>query len=345
MIVGRNKNLASSLLPKAYTGPGLVDLHINGYAALDFNGDPADWTTENLHRIRQCLLGRGVVTIFPTLITDDASLLLARAKAYNEAIKCDRQLEQLCPRLHLEGPFISPEGGPRGAHQLKYCITPKQMPDLIDRLNEASGGRVGIVTIAPELEGAMKLISRCSRAGIYIAIGHTQASTRQLDEAVQAGAKFSTHLGNGSHAFLPRLDNYLQTQLADDRLYATFIADGHHMPFATLKNFIRAKTPSRGILITDAIEAAELGPGRYKVGGELIAVTADGRAAKPGASNLAGSALTLDKAVINVALNCDVSFEQAWDMASTIPACLLDLPCPEEITVEISVERFTICFG
>ena len=112
------------------------------------------------------------------------------------------------------------------------------------------------------------------------------------------------------------------------------------MPFGTLKNFIRAKTPARSVLVTDAIAAAELGPGQYTLGGQIVEVSADGRAARPGHANLAGSTLTLDKAVVNVALHCDVSFEQAWAMASTRPAGLAALDEPEAVTVAVTKEGF-----
>jgi N-acetylglucosamine-6-phosphate deacetylase len=150
----------------------------------------------------------------------------------------------------------------------------------------------------------------------------------------------STHLGNGSHQMLPRLDNYVQRQLADDRLFAGFIADGHHMPFCTLKNFIRAKTPARSILVTDAIAAAEMGPGKFQLGGGIVEVTPEGRCFRPGQPNLAGSALSLDRAVVNAALHCDVSFEQAWAMASTTPAKLMGLPAPRGVSVRVTAGGF-----
>ena len=151
----------------------------------------------------------------------------------------------------------------------------------------------------------------------------------------------STHLGNGSHLMLPRLDNYVQRQLAEDSLYASFIADGHHMPLTTLKNFIRAKTPGLSILVTDAMAAAEIGEGEYRMGGELVMVSKDGMVAKPGATCLAGSVLTLDRAVINVTLHCGVMFSQAWAMASSNPAQIAGLPEPLQVTVKIAEAGFS----
>jgi N-acetylglucosamine-6-phosphate deacetylase len=216
------------------------------------------------------------------------------------------------------------------------------MPDFIDRLQEASGDRVGIVTLAPELPGAIDLIGRLAEAGICPAVGHTQAPAETLRAAVAAGARLSTHLGNGSHDVLPRLDNYVQVQLAEDRLAATFIPDGHHMPLTTLKNFIRAKTPSRSVLITDAISAAEMGPGEYTLGQLVVQVGADGRCSVPGEQHLAGSILTLDRAIIEVCRRCDVSFDQAWAMASSHPAMLIGLPLPRTVTVAVAETGFTM---
>lgn len=327
-------------LPQEHTGSGLVDLQVNGYGGFDFMSDPAGWTGEELHRIREMLARRGVTAALPTLVTHDPEETVARVRRWRELVDADKQLAACFVKLHIEGPFISQVTGPRGAHPEQWCSTPKKMPDLIGRLREAGGDGIGIVTIAPELPGAIELIEHCAAAGICVAIGHTDASDEDLDAAVKAGAKMSTHLGNGSHQQLPRLHNYLQTQLADDRLAASFIADGHHMPFTTLKNFIRAKTPQCSILVTDAIIATEMPPGQYDFAGETVVVEPNGRCAKPGEENLAGSTLTLDKAVVNTALHCAVTFEQAWAMASSIPAALVGLPAQPNVTVKVTEEGF-----
>ena len=326
--------------PQSHTGPGLVDLQVNGYAGFDFNGDPAGWTDAAWHGVRRALRRRGVVAVLPTFISAAPDALLARARRYAGLLARDRELAAAFPRLHIEGPFVSPDEGPRGAHALRHCLTPAARPDLIDRIAEASDGRVGIVTLAPELPGALELIERSAAAGVCVALGHTQASPTEIDAAVSAGARLSTHLGNASHQTLPRLDNYIQAQLADDRLWAGFIGDGHHMPFWTLKNFIRAKTVERSALVTDAIMAAELGPGRYLVGEQIVEVTPEGRASQPGQPNLSGSVLTLDVAVMNVARHCAVTFQQAWAMASVNPATIVGLPAPETVTVTITEKGF-----
>lgn len=331
-----------SSLPQTYEGPALVDLQVNGYAGFDFNAPPDTWTSSDFHDVRAALARRGVRVALPTFITDAPERLVARARAYARLVEQDSALARAFPRLHIEGPFISPEDGPRGAHPRAHCTTPEAHPDLLLRLREASGDRIGVLTLAPELPGAMDLIAQAVEHGVCVAIGHTQAPAATLREAVRAGARLSTHLGNGSHQMLPRHANYVQAQLAEDRLAASFIADGHHVPFYALKNFIRAKTPERSVLVTDAIAAADVGPGRYTLGGDEVVVTPERRVSKPGQPNLAGSALTLDRAVINVCKRCGVSFSEAWAMASTRPAALLGIDEPPRIAVDISPERFTV---
>jgi len=312
-------------LPSMYTGPGLVDLQVNGYAGLNFLCQMERWTGELLHHARQAMRRRGVTASLPTFVTAPIDDLIARARRYGQLVSADAELAAAYPRLHIEGPFISPQAGPRGAHPRAHVMAPSAAPDLIDRIQEACGGRVGIVTVAPETDGAIDLIQRIRRQGICPAIGHTQASDEVIRQAVDAGALLATHLGNGSHLQLPRLANYIQTLLAEDRLYATFIADGHHMPLTTLKNFLRAKTFARSILITDAIAAAEMEPGEYPMGEDTVVVEPSGRASIPGQDNLAGSTLTLDGAILNVVRHCGVPLDEAWTPRTRSP-------CPSRAT-------------
>lgn len=330
------------MLPERHTGPGLVDLQVNGYAGFDFNGDPSIWSAESWKTVAEAIAARGVVMSLPTFITDAPDRLVKRAARYGELMDRHAELEKAFPGLHIEGPFISSEDGPRGAHPREFCATPDDLPDLLGMLLEASGGRIRILTLAPELPGAIRLIEKAAERGICVAVGHTAADANTLNSAVEAGVRMSTHLGNGSHQLLPRLDNYLQRQLADDRLAASFIADGHHIPFPVLKNFLRAKGLERSVLVTDAIPAADKGPGTYRLGGLRIEVSEDLRCAQPGASNLAGSALTLDRAVINVTRFCGIPFDEVWTMASIRPAELAGLPSPGHLTVRIEDDRM-IC--
>lgn len=332
--------MTNAQLPATYTGPGLVDLQVNGYAGIDFNADDGVFNPETFHMIREKMAARGVLVSLPTFITASPQRLEANCRAYARLVENDADLAAAFPLLHIEGPFISAEEGPRGAHPLEHAINPADAPDLMQRLREASGKRLGIVTLAPELPGALDLIAWCRENNIVSACGHCNATAAQIRDAVQAGLVMSTHLGNGSHQTLPRMDNYIQAQLAEDALYASFIADGHHVPFYTLKNFIRTKRFEKTVLVSDAIMAADMGPGTYKLGDFEVVVSDSLRCTKAGHAGLAGSALTMDLGVINTALHTDATFEEAWTMASTRPAALVGLAPPPNITVEISEKGF-----
>ena len=327
-------------LPATYTGPGLVDLQVNGYAGIDFNSDDDVFTPETFHMIREKMAARGVLVSLPTYITASPERLVANCQAYAKLVENDADLAAAFPLLHIEGPFISAEEGPRGAHPLEYAINPADAPDLMKRLQEASGGRLGIITLAPELPGALDLIAWCRETGIVSSCGHCNATAAEIHAAAEAGLVMSTHLGNGSHQMLPRMDNYLQAQLSEDSLYASFIADGHHVPFFALKNFVRAKGFERTVLVSDAIMAADMGPGTYKLGDFEVVVSETLRCTKAGHAGLAGSALTMDLGVIHATLHTDASFEEAWTMASTRPAALVGLEAPPEVTVEIGPDGF-----
>ncbi len=225
-------------------GPGLVDIQVNGYAGVDFCSDPAALTVESVGRVCRAMRRRGVSAFLPTIVTDSIERVRARLKRICELRRQDESIARMIPGLHLEGVFISPEDGPRGAHPKAHVLLPKDYPDLLDELQELCAGLLRYVTLAPELPGAIEMIARGSRSGIRMALGHHMADDATIAEAVAAGAVLCTHLGNGSHALLPRHQNYIQAQLADDRLRGSFIADGHHIYFPALKNFFAPKATS-----------------------------------------------------------------------------------------------------
>ena len=161
--------------------------------------------------------------------------------------------------------------------------------------------------------------NRSRRAGVVVAIGHTAATPARIREAVRAGARLSTHLGNGSHAVLPRHENYLWEQLADDGLWASVIADGHHLPPAILRSILRVKTPARVVLTCDASSLAGLPPGRYAMWGQELEILPTGRVVVPGTPFLAGSGVFLDACVRHLLGLGEVSLADALDMAGARP--------------------------
>lgn len=293
--------------------PGFFDLQVNGFAGVDFN-DPA-MTRADLERAIAAMRATGVTRFLPTLITSPFERFALCAA------NLTRDNFSAIAGLHMEGPYISGDDGPRGAHP-KPAVA---LPDIEDfkRRQEAAAGRIKLVTLAPELPGSLELIELLVDGGVRVAIGHTAATPEQIRNAVQAGATLSTHLGNGCANPLPRHPNLIWEQLAMDGLAASLIADGHHLPPATLKTMVRAKTAQRIILVTDAIAAAGCAPGEYKLNGERVVLSEDGRVSPPGKPWLAGSSLTLDRAVANTVRFTGLPIEDVLPMVSSRPAAYL----------------------
>ena len=290
--------------------PGFFDLQVNGFAGVDFN-DPEATADDFLHALDR-LRGTGVTAFLPTLITS----------AVEDFSACAQKILRLNPPgfvgFHMEGPYISTEDGPRGAHPLAF-VSSASIEDFSWR-QEAASGKILLVTLAPEVPGAIQLIEHLVQTGISVAIGHTAATKDQIFDAVKAGATLSTHLGNGCHLQMLRHPNLIWEQLADDSLFASLVVDGHHLPPATVKAMIRAKGTERIILTTDAMAAAGCGPGNYQLNGEPVTVSADGRVSHTGKPWLAGSSLTMDRAVANTVKFTGLPLETVWEMASNRPA-------------------------
>src|SRR5205807_3893381 len=187
--------------------------------------------------------------------------------------------------------------------------------DEFGRLQDASGGRIRLVTLAPEQDGAMRFIERLVGAGVVVAIGHTAADGRQIRDAIAAGARLSTHLGNGAHSVLPRHENYIWEQLAADELWASIICDGHHLPPAVVRCIVRVKTPARTILTCDAGSLAGLPPGRYREWDQEFEVRPEGKIVVADSGYLAGSWAFTDLCIGNVIRHVGVSLGEALDMA------------------------------
>jgi N-acetylglucosamine-6-phosphate deacetylase len=303
---------------------GFVDLQVNGFAGVDF-ADPTN-DAEHVLEAVAAIEKTGVTRFLPTLITSSREEFAACARAVLRA------RHPAIAGLHMEGPYISPEDGPRGAHRLEH-VRAADLEDF-ERRQEAAEGRIVLVTLAPEVPGALGLVETLVAAGVKVAIGHTAASSAQIADAVRAGATLSTHLGNGCASMLPRHPNVIWEQLAEDRLLASFIVDGHHLPPATVKAMIRAKTPDRSLLVTDAIAAAGMPPGVYHLAGQEVVLSPTGRVAAPGADNLAGSALSMNVAIGHTVRFSGLPLAEVVPMACARPARYLGIAPAGTLTAE-----------
>jgi len=322
--------------PPAETGswpiiaPGLVDLQINGYGGRDFNALPLP---ESLivDAVRS-LWKEGVTSSYPTVITNSAEAIEELVAAIASACEQDEIVARSVAGIHLEGPFISPEDGVRGAHAREYVIAPDW--ELFCRWQRASGNRIRIVTLSPEWPGSADFIRNCTDSGVRVAIGHTAATSEQIEEAVHAGACMSTHLGNGAHLMLPRHPNYIWEQLAQDELYSCIIADGFHLPKQVLKVIMKVKG-DKAILVSDAVSLSGMEPGAYStpIGGDVV-LTPEGKLHLAGNEKiLAGSAQLLMAGIEHLVKSELADLQQAWEMSSLRPAKLMSLPVSAGLTV------------
>lgn len=327
---------APPLAADALSTPGLVDLQVNGFAGVDFN-DPA-MTPAQFDRALRAMARTGVGTCLPTLITASAERLEACFRALEAACAASDLARIMVPGYHLEGPFLSAADGYCGCHP-RADMRPAD-PALFDRLNRAAGGRILLLTLAPEVPGAIQLIRHARGKGVAVALGHTAADRATVAAAAEAGATLSTHLGNGTPQLLPRNANPVMAQLGEDRLAASFIADGIHIPPDTLRVYLRAKELKRSVLVSDATAGAAAPEGSYTLGPVAIRRMADGSVRDGVSPGLAGSALTMDAAVANVAKWQALSLPQAIALARDNPLRVLGVDPAPKIGAPAAVVRW-----
>lgn len=304
-----------------FLAPGWIDLQVNGFAGVDYNSPTA--AHEEIARSIRVLHSCGVTRMLATVITGPQAGMagaLRNLAAAREQLPDGETIEG----LHVEGPYISPEDGPRGAHPRRW-VRPPSLEEFA-RLQEAAGGLIRLVTLAPEWPGASRFIEALVGLGVVVSIGHTNATTDEIATAVSAGATMSTHLGNAAHHALPRRTNYILDQLAENRLAASFIVDGIHLLPAFLKVALRAKGVERSVLITDAVAPAGCRPGRYVLGEIEVELMPDdrvvlaGETVPAGETRLAGSALRMDQGVGNLMRLAGLSLREAVATATQNPA-------------------------
>ena len=301
--------------------PGLIDLQVNGYGGHDLNdGELSAGTVEALS---EDLCRVGIAAYLPTLITADKISICRRLSAIREASEKLPYSRQMIAGIHIEGPHISSKDGPRGAHPREH-IRPPSMEEF-ESWQEAAGGLVSMITIAPELDGAIDYLREIAKRGVIVALGHSDASEEDIYKATDAGARISTHLGNGLAATLPRHPNAVWAQLAEDRFSASLILDGHHLPSSTAQVMIRAKGTERVILVSDSVKFAGMPPGRYTspIGGD-VEVFSNGRVSIFGDKFLAGSGVSLLKIISNFSNLTGLPFCSGVAMATKNPAKFLN---------------------
>jgi N-acetylglucosamine-6-phosphate deacetylase len=298
-----------------YIAPGFIDLQVNGFAGVDYCSPHA--SLPEIARSIRALYATGVTRFLPTVITGSPDDMLG---ALANLAKARRTLPEgaAMEGFHVEGPYISPEDGPRGAHPVKQV----RPPDFAEfqRMQAAAEDGIRLLTLSPEWPDVPAFIERVVAEGVVVSIGHTKATGEQIQAAVGAGATLSTHLGNGAHAVLARHPNYIWDQLAEDRLAASFIVDGIHLGPAFLKVALRAKGIERSVLVTDAVMPAGCAPGAYKLGEVDVELHSDGSVRLLGGTRLAGSALKMDRALTMLMRMTGVSLRDAITMATRNPA-------------------------
>ena len=303
--------------------PGLVDLQINGYAGIEFN-DP-QLTLEKVQKVAVAFDRFGVTRFLATCTTDGYDVFHHSFATISRAMRELPAVGRRIAGIHMEGPYIAPDDGPRGAHPRKHV----RKPDWGEfcRLQDAAEGKIKLLTLSPEYDGAAEFIAKVAKTGVLVAIGHTQATSDQIQAAADAGARMSTHLGNGAHPIIKRHPNYIWDQLAEDRLTASLITDGHHLPPAVVKAMVRAKTPARCVLVSDITMMGGMPAGKYQTGLGELEVLESGKLVPAGQPDiLAGASQPLDLCVANAVRFAGIDLKRAIEMASQTPARLIGEP-------------------
>lgn len=307
-----DENTSSEYSQLPLVAPAFYDMQINGHGGIWFGKHGI--TPEEVLQALEPHFAFGVTRMFPTLITNSDENFRTGFAAIRAACEQETWANELVAGCHLEGPYLSGEDGPRGAHPREH-IRPADW-DEFQIWQAASGGRIRLVTIAPETEGAIDFIKQAVKAGVVCSIGHTGAEPEDIQRAVDAGATLSTHLGNGSHGMIRRHPNYIWEQMAEDRLTAGLITDGHHLPASVVKCLVRAKGAERCLITCDASGLAGCPPGIYREGDSAIEILDSGKVVVAGQREyLAGSGASTLDCVRWASQNAGLSLKTACDMA------------------------------
>jgi len=332
---------------RVFVAPGLIDNQVNGYKGISFVDTGRELTAEGIDLITTSFWEAGITTYFPTLTTNDHGIYLKNFALLAKAKK-DPTSRGSIAGFHLEGPYISPEDGHRGAHPLRHVRKPDW--DEFMELYKASENNILQVTLAPEIDGAMEFISRCQELGIRVGLGHHDGSSAQITEAIDRGAVIATHLGNGLANTINRHRNPLWPQLSDDRMNISIICDGFHLLPEQIRVFFKTKGRERIILTSDVSSLGGLPAGYYiNDVGDTLELTPEGAVVYPAQNVLSGSAAPLSQGIGHImkVTGCDLA--AAIQMASTNPARLYGLNDRGEIKpgkradlILFTLENFTM---
>ncbi|MGP1507504.1 MAG: N-acetylglucosamine-6-phosphate deacetylase [Sphaerochaeta sp.] len=300
---------------------GLIDTQVNGYLGIDYSSEYL--THDNVEKVSGALLKNGTFQHFPTIVTRPQELILKNINTIVNTTKYSKLAQKSISGIHIEGPFISKENGPRGAHEVAF-IRAANLYEF-DEWQKAADGLLKIVTIAPEVKNAIQFIKHAVASGVTCSIGHTGASKKQIDEAVNAGANVSTHLGNGIYNLLNRSDNQILSQLANDVLNISLIVDGAHLTPQEVKVFSRCKKPNQIILISDLSPMAGLKGKNLKWGKIDVEVSDDGTVHMSGTPYLAGAGSMLLSNVFNYVRFTNASLAESFAAATINPVSVYKL--------------------
>jgi N-acetylglucosamine-6-phosphate deacetylase len=307
---------------------GFFDLQVNGFGGVDFNAEHLQ--PQSIEAMSERLLQEGVDGILVTLITDSIPSMAHRLRGLARLRQSLPSFRKVMRGFHIEGPFLNPADGYRGAHPRDAIIMADRsgMQELLD----AGEGFVRLVTLAPECDPGLRVTRMLSDRGVVVSAGHTDASLETLKAAIDAGLTMFTHLGNGCPSLMPRHDNIIHRVLSlREQFWLCFIADGAHIPFFALKTYLDLVGTERAIVVTDAMSGAGCGSGKYSLGRLQLDIGDDLVARSPDGFHLAGSTITMERSLANLTEKLGFSRDAAWRLVSENPCRAMRVPDEPEL--------------
>lgn len=322
-----------------FFSPGLIDVQVNGYLGVDYSSNTLNESDVGI--VCSSMRKTGTYQHFPTIVTRPEQTIERNLSIIAKCVHDSSEVASSITGIHVEGPFISPNDGPRGAHEKKYVRNPSIQE--LDRWIDSSCGLLRIVTLAPEVPGAEKFIEYATSRGIVCSLGHSQSSGSDIDIAQQAGAKACTHIGNGSAKTLDRLDNQIISFLANRRLALTIIADGAHVPERAVRVFSMCRSEDDIVLISDLAPMAGLPRGIMEWDDMKVEIVDDGSVRLLGTPYLAGAGSPLIRNIGNYMKFSGVSLSSAVRACTQNPSRIYGLN-PKRLKIDIGDKAEFVLF-